>query len=81
MTNDKVIDNFLERKFGNSTNLHSDGVILKSYDMVIAQWFTDGTLRIHLGKCPSHTTAVHRNKVIRRCETTPPNTYKALSES
>jgi hypothetical protein len=66
--NDTVVDKFLKHEIANSTNLHSDSVVLKSYDMVIAQWFTNGTLYIHLDRCPSKTTTMHRNKLIRRCE-------------
>ena len=79
MSNDKVIAAFLERKSGNSANLHSYGVFLKSYAMVIAQWFSDATLRI-VGQsdCPSLTTERHRNKLIRRYKTTHPNTYTSL---
>lgn len=75
-TNDEVLDRFLNKESAKSNNLTSDGVILKSYEMIIAQWFTDGTLRVHLSHCPSVTTTQHRNKLIRRCETTHPNTYQ-----
>lgn len=67
MTNDEVIDRFLAKGNANSTNLHSNNLELKSYAMPIAKWELS-ELYVYQGNCPSKTTTIHRNKLIKHCK-------------
>lgn len=59
MNNKQVVESFLKKETGNSNNLHSDGKILKSYDMPIAEW-KDGRVEfVDKTKLPSMTTRKH----------------------
>jgi hypothetical protein len=70
MTNYDVIERWLQKRIGCSSNLISDGVSLHSYEMRVAEWDPDrngvNVLNWKSGSMPTVTTCRHVKLAYRR---------------